>query len=177
MLTTSEVISKRTQTYLSNKERWAIATYCIENRCVIQDVHAYPKDGPQPAFIPFTLWRVKKKNVCVEIKNDCDGLKISEHHLNQSIEFYNEVCELTGKYPVIPPIEDTVEKDMLTVENKRLKNDIKEITEEYTKLKTAYNTLTKTCSGYFSSLKEMAKLIPADCFGVKSATIQKTIGG
>lgn len=120
---------KRKQTYLSNKEKWDVAKWLIENKCVVQDVHAYKEAAP--AFIPFTLWRVKKITAITEINDAFGAGLITQHHLDQSIAFYNEICELTGNHPNVPPIQDTVEMDMLTAQVKRLENDIKEIAGKY----------------------------------------------
>lgn len=156
---------KRKQTYLSNTDRWVIATFCIENRCVIQDIDLRVEKGNK--FIPFTLWRVTKKTACEEVNRELK-LECSSHHLDQSVAFYNEVCLLTGSHPVVPPVQDTVEMDMLTAANKRLENDLKEVTNEYQKLQTQYNALLKGNGLYFNKLKEIANIIPADCFGKKN---------
>ena len=155
---------KKKQLFLSNKEKWEIAKWLIEGRFVVQDVHAYKDQGP--AFIPFSLWRMKKTQSAVEAK-EIFGADLSPHHLSSSIDFYNEICELTGSHPNVPPIEDTVEKDMLVAENKRLKKDQEEITNEYQKLQTAYNAVMRQYGAYFSTLRKIAELIPADCFGKK----------
>lgn len=165
---TTAMTIKRKQTYLSNTDRWLVATFCIENRCVIQDIDPRAEKGP--GFTPFTLWRVTKKTACEEVNRELK-MDCSSHHLEQSIAFYNEVCVLTQSHPNVPAIQDTVEMDMLTAENKRLKTDIQEITEEFSKLKTTYNAILKKYSDMFSNMREIAKFIPADCFGVKKAPI------
>lgn len=166
MLTTPE--TKRKQVYLSNRQKWEIAKWCIENKCVIQDIHAYKEASP--AFIPFTLWRVKKKQACLELNEYLplqENIEATDHHLTISVQFYNEVCELTGSHPNVPAIEDTVEKDMLVATNKRLENDLVKVTQEYQKLQSAYNSIMKNYGAYFGILRQIAQLIPADCFGVK----------
>lgn len=164
MLTTSEM-TKRKQLFLSNKEKWEIAKWLIEGRIVVQDIHAYQEKGP--AFIPFSLWRMKKTQSAIEAK-EAFGADLSPHHLDSSISFYNEVCELTGSHPNVPAIQDTVEMDMLTAKNKRLETDLSEVTNEYQKLQTAYNAVMKNYGAYFSTLRKIAELIPADCFGKKA---------
>src|SRR5512138_1725059 len=104
MLTTTEMTTKKKQLFLSNKEKWEIAKWLIEGRYIIQDIHAYKDAGP--AFIPFSLWRMKKTQSAAEAK-EAFGAELSSHHLDVSINFYNEICELTGSHPNVPAIQDT----------------------------------------------------------------------
>ncbi len=163
---TTDMKTRKKATFLSDGQKWAVAKWCIENKCVIQDIHAYKE--AQPSFIPFTLWRVTRKQAIEELYNE-QGLKLTTHHLEQSVNFYNNICELTGSHPNVPAVQDTVEMDMLTAENKRLKNDIKEITDEFTKMKNTYNSILKKYGEMFTAMREIAKFVPAECFGVKKA--------
>lgn len=113
---------------------------------------------------------MKKKQACLELNEYLplqENIEATDHHLTISIQFYNEVCELTGSHPNVPPIQDTVEMDMLTAKNKRLEKDLSEVTNEYQKLQTAYNSIMKNYGAYFGILRQIAQLIPPDCFGKK----------
>lgn len=168
MLTKTET-TKRKQLYLSNEEKWEIAKWCIENKCVIQDIHAYKEQGP--AFIPFTLWRVRKNQAKTElnrlIKSQNENKEYTEHHLNISVQFYNEICELTGSHPNVPAIEDTVEMDILTAKVKRQENEIKEIAEKYATLQSAYDAVMKSHGTLFQAMRNIANNVPPECFGNK----------
>lgn len=164
-MTTPEM-TKRKQVYLSNAQKWEMAKWCIENKCVIQDIHAYKGKGP--VFIPFTLWRVKKIQACKELNAEMGGVPdYTEHHLNISVQFYNEICELTQSHPNVPAIEDTVEMDILTAKVKRQENEIKEIAEKYANLQTAYDSIMKSHGALFQSMRNIAAQIPAEAFGRK----------
>lgn len=115
---------KKTALRLSNSDKWKIATYCIENRCVVQDIKI-----PEH---PFTEWRVGFAQTVKEINNSDLNLpeEINVVHVKGAIEFYNEVCILTNKMPVPPPVQDTVREDMLVAELSRLKIDLTNLTAQ-----------------------------------------------
>ena len=163
---------KRKQTYLSNKEKWEVAKWAIENKCVVQDIHAYKDQGP--AFIPFTLWRVRKNQASKEA-GEALGSNFTDYHMTSAINFYNEICELTGSHPNVPAIQDTVEMDMLKVANKRLENDVKEITAKFSTLKANYDVLMEAYGKSFQAFRQIASYIPAECFGTKKLPDPKIV--
>lgn len=147
---------RKSAIHLSNSQKWQVATFCIENKCVIPD--------PTLNEIKF-IWRVKRTQTCKEISEHL--FEINENHLDQSINFYLEVCEITKKMPSIPPIQDTVEMDRLTAQNKRLENDIKEITTKFDQMQHERNNCVKKIHEWEVNLKAISKLIPAYIFNLK----------
>lgn len=148
----------RKQTYLTNAQKWEIALYCIENRNVIQD--ADPKNKKEG--LPFTLWRVNKSQTAKEINTNPNmGYpEISAHHIETSIGFYNEVCQLIKRWPDPPPVQDTVEMDRMAAIIVKLENDVKACNlrlQESNKIIDAYKAI----------FNKISLLIPADVFGVK----------
>lgn len=166
----TEKPEKRKQTFLSNKQRWELAKYLIERRHIIQNID--PKTMNKYEFVPFTIWIAKKTYLVKEIKHDLD-IDVSPHHIDQAIAFYHEICELTKEYPKVPAIQDTVQMDMLTVENKRLKKDLTEITEQFSKSQQAYDRVQKTLTELMSKMHAISQLIPAECFNIKRHILQK----
>ncbi len=64
-----EMNIKRKQTYLTNAQKWEVASYCIEHRNVIQDVD--PRINIEPdKFYPYCIWRVTAPKTAQEINDN-----------------------------------------------------------------------------------------------------------
>lgn len=82
--------------HLSSAQRWQVAKFCIENRGVVQD------QGGK-----FTIWRVSISTLVKEWNEEhADYFMVTTHALKQSVEFYNEICELTNNLPEVPKVEN-----------------------------------------------------------------------
>lgn len=101
---------------LNNKEKWAIAKFCLENRNILQD--------PTKANLSY-IWRVNAIHTAKEINLNSERIvarTINDHHVRDAVNFYIEICQLTDKMPQIPA--ETVEMDRLGVEIARKENEI-----------------------------------------------------
>lgn len=170
MLQTTEKI-KRTKTYLTSKQKWAIATYCIENRNVIQDID--PKNIVKGKFYPYSIWRVRISDTAKEINkqqlivNDKCLPEPTPQQIVIGVEFYNEICEVTQHHPEPKPIQETVEMDQLKITNKRLETDIKEMSANYQKLDTLYKDNLVKFKDMQKILKQITQIIPAWVYSSK----------
>lgn len=129
---------KAPSVYVTNADRYKIAKYLIENNYIIQD--------PTIPEKPFTIWRIIKSIALSELKNSNLELpNINVYHLNQCIDFYNEIAILTHKMPEPPPIQDTVEMDRLTAAIKQKEliiDEQRKIIEEFIK---HFNSIKSIC--------------------------------
>lgn len=163
-----KVDTKRKQVYLTNSQKYEIASFCIENRNVIQDID--PRiEIEKDKFYPYTIWRVKQSHTAKEFNDKMGAMwpTISTHHIVASIEFFNEICELTGRLPEPKAVQETVEMDMLKIENVKLSNLVavqNKQAEENAKLTVA---LTEKISKYQEALHRITQCIPAEVFGLK----------
>lgn len=115
--------SKRAKQSLTSQEKWTIAKYCIESKIVIQG-----KDGK------FTHWRVKGKLAYDELnqwnKEENMGLPpVTDYRIKESVNFYNEIADLTNNLPAVPAVQETMEMDMLKVEISKLKAQVEQQAE------------------------------------------------
>jgi hypothetical protein len=165
---------KKTKVYLTFKQKWDIASWCIEHRNIIQDID--PKVPlEKDKFYPYVIWRVaittsaKELNAARHTDIPYLSFDITAPQLTACIEFFNEMCEITNRFPVpiITPIQDTVQMDQLTAANKRLEKDIIEISDSYTKLSNANKELRDKLRTAEVNLKAISKLIPAYIFTAK----------
>lgn len=125
---------KRTKQSLTSQEKWTIAKYCIESKIVIQG-----KDGK------FTHWRVKGKLAYDELnqwnEQEQIGLPlITDYRIKESVNFYNEIADLTNNLPAVPAVQETMEMDILKVEIARLKTELELSTKES---KQAHSTASR----------------------------------
>jgi len=138
---------------LTNKQRHQIAVWLIENGHVTQDKNADHTD--------FTLWRTKKSTAETEINAaGLDLPQLSLHHLIQSLNFFNEVNKCFGYKINLPPIQDTVEMDRLTAQNKDLKSQVDRLQKEL----DIHRVSIKQITDYLSVFHKIAQLIPAEAF-------------
>jgi len=168
MLTKTENPKTRKQTYLSNKQKWEVASYCIEHRCVIQDIDPKEKISPDK-FYPHDLWRVTVTQTVNEInKENIEGMPVLKlHHIKSSVEFFNEICELTGKFPEPSAVISTVEMDQLVVRNTQLENTIKGVQKTTASLNELVAKQQHEIEAYKQALISIGKLIPAAAFTKK----------
>ena len=107
---------RQSKIYITEADKWKIATYCIEHKCVVLD-----KEGR------FSRFRMRVSDICFEL-NACpfELPKIKEYAVKHSMDFYNIVLDLTGKMPEVP-LQDTVQDDILKAENTKLKQRISDL--------------------------------------------------
>lgn len=98
---------------LSDAEKWLLAIYCIENKCVNMS-----KEGKFANFRMFVTQVTREINE----KMIVDGV-ITEAHIKDAMSFYNEILDLTGKMPTVP-IQDNVQDDILKAENAKLRDQL-----------------------------------------------------
>lgn len=160
-------MTDRKQTYLNNKQKWEVACFCVEHRNVIQDYD--PKQIEENKFYPYSIWRVGKAQTAKEINgaNLENFPKISDYHVSGSINFYNEVCELTQHYPKPNPIQDTVEMDIMRVKNIKLERELEEISSQYNKIINNIKNSESKLKEYQQILNKISHMIPGECFGIK----------
>ena len=129
----TKTTEKRKQIYLSNRQKWQIAKWLIDNQCISQHPHLqeevlYDAEGNISNFMPFNFWRTKKITA-VEEAREKFGIDINPHHLDSSIHYYNESCIITG---VHSNVQATVEMDMLKAKCVKLENEKKELEDKIT---------------------------------------------
>ena len=118
---------KRKQTYLSDIEKWLIATYCIEHKCVMVD-----RDGK------FTRLRMFLTSIMEEINTEkVIDHKITEHHIKTSLEFFNSVVELTKCLPKVPP-QESLQEEILKIEVQRKTREADELAKKVETLEQLY---------------------------------------
>lgn len=150
---------KSTKTNLTLKQRWAVATWLIENRVV-----SVSRETGR-----FEFGRVKIAAAVNEINEaKIEGLpNITGHLFKPAMDTYHDVCELNGQMPEIPPIESTVEYDKLKAENVGLKRDIEEITNRYTVVAKKNVEFAAAVEMLMDRLHKISQLVPAEAFGKK----------
>lgn len=146
MLTTSP-ISKKKSIYLTNSQKWEIAKYCIENKCVRQNQGKL-----------FNYWRVTPKIAAEEINNWVKQESINipivnEYHIKSSIDFYNEICTLTNNLPEIPKNE-SVQEEILKIEIQKLNDKILKLQEA----QKDYAATITVCKKRFDEIKKLATI-------------------
>lgn len=146
MLSTSPVAKKKS-IYLTNPQKWEIAKYCIENKCISQ------RDNKA-----FTYWRVHPKVAAEEINNwirdnQYDIPNVNEYHTKNSVDFYNEICLMTNNLPEIPK-QESVQEEMLKIEIQKLNGKIEKLQE------TAkdFAATMKVCKDRFDQIKKLATI-------------------
>lgn len=108
--------ARKAKTYLSETDKWNIAKYCIEHKCVVLD-----KDGR------FLRFRMAIRSICEELNPNWVGNSpLKEWAVKSSMEFYNTVLDLTGKMPDVP-VQDTVQDDILKAENAKLSKRVEDL--------------------------------------------------
>jgi len=145
-------MEKRTQTYLTIKQRHTVATWLIENGHVTQDKNTDSSD--------FTYWRTKKITAEKEINEaQLPGLPVlTPHQLSKSLDTFNEVNKCFGYKINVPAIQDTVEMDRLTAKVINLQNQLE---QSKLALVAALQT-TKDANKHLDTLHKIAQLIPAE---------------
>lgn len=150
---------------MSDEQKFEVARYCIETRCVIANVNP---DGT----IEY-LWRVQQTMTAKEVCKDL-GITVTPSHLRSSLEFHALVCKLSGKMPVYPAMESPMELDRLIGENKRLINDrerqenlIKNLKDDLKKKEEAVFSNHDKNKNYLDALHQIGKLIPPEAFSIK----------
>lgn len=150
---------------MSEEQKFEVARYCIENRCVIA---ATNPDGT----IDY-LWRVQQTTTAQEVTKDL-GIKVTPSHLRSALDFHALVCKLSGNMPVYPAMESPMEMDRLVGENKRylaeierLKSQIGKLDDELRIKANALSNHNDKSRAYLEILQSIGKLIPAAAFEVK----------
>lgn len=102
--------SKAPSIFLTEQQKWEVATYCIENRGVVQEPNG-----------KFTVYRVGQTQLAKEVSENL--FKVNNSHIVSSMQFYNTVCELTANLPVVPQ-QESMQEEMLRIEIIKLKTQI-----------------------------------------------------
>lgn len=132
---------------LTIAEKWAVMTYMIEARCVL---------NTNGAITPRMQWTQIAKEINAQkiIKRD-----INSTHIPDVITTYEQICALTKNMPFQTP-QDTVVADQLAIKLEEANNTI----EGYKQLNV---TLAQTIEGYKKLLHKITQIIPAEIFGMK----------
>ena len=155
------------KTYLTIEQQRDVATWLITNGYVTQDKNTESKE--------YTYWRVKRVVALEEInKALLDGMPtVTLAHFTSALKFFNTIKSWSGIVIHAPAMEDTVQNDMLTAENKKLRaafeatdKTLKAREQEIVQLKTKLATASNT-ERYEEAFKAIFKAIPAEVFNKK----------
>lgn len=140
-------LTKKRSIYLTNQQKWEIAKYCIENKCVRQN------NGKL-----FNFWRVTPKVSAEEVNNWNDREQISfptvnEYHIKSSVDFYNEVCLMTDNLPEVPKHE-SVQEEILKIEITKLNQRI----EKLQQAALDFAATMKVCKDRFDQIKKLSTI-------------------
>lgn len=132
---------------LTLAEKWAVMTYMIENRCVLNT------DG---VIAPRMQW--------TQIAKEVNGQKVITREINSThipdvIATYVQICALTKNMPFQTP-QDTVVADQLSAKLEQANKDI----ESY---KTIQTNMVQVIESYKKLLHKITQIIPAEIFGMK----------
>jgi hypothetical protein len=135
---------------LTELEKWTVATYCIENKCVMID-----KEGK------FTRYRMMMKHIVDEVTSLL-GKKVNDYHIKDSMQFYDTICEITKLMPNIPA-QDSAEEEVLKQELQRAQLVNDEMGRRNKALEMLY---ARTLIGIDEVAKKMERMFKEE-FGVR----------
>ena len=136
--------------HLNEAQMWQIAQYCIEHKGVVQG-----EDGKWNKF------RVSRKLLAEEVSKNLfksETFKLNDYQVGKSVNFFNTVCEITEKYVVSPPAQESVECDILKVEITKLKVEVERLHKENETNVARYNKIMKDIYNYKETFSEISKL-------------------
>lgn len=103
-----EARKQRPSFFMSDKDKWELAKYLIENKMVALD-----KDGKFIKYRMFVKDIVEEVNT-LEVLGKDRPIK-GDHQLRSCMEFYQNMNEFLGN-PIRVPVQETVQDDMLKAE-------------------------------------------------------------
>lgn len=151
------------KTYLTFKQKWAVASWCIENRNVIAD---YIVNEDKTAYI---LWRVGLVQTAKELnKAKLDGIpELTGSQIRICVDFFNEISDIIKKYPEPRAVVDTVEMDQLTAKYRGLENVVHTLEQHIVKKDDEIKDLKNKLRQFEIAMKAIFKLIPAYILSLK----------
>lgn len=132
---------------LSLGEKWAVITYMIENRCVVNT------DG---VITPRMQWTQIAKEVNSQ---KIVTREVKANHIPDVIDTYIQICAITKNMPFQTP-QDTVAADQLSAKLEQANKDI----ESH---KVIQSTMAQIIENYKEILHKITQIIPAEIFGMK----------
>lgn len=139
---------RKEKVILTEDEKFAVATYCIENMCVTQD-----ESGD------FTKFRVKYVDIAAEVyAKGVITRAINTHQVKQSVEFFTKMTKLLNAKPQLV-VRDDVQSDMLKAENAKLIQRIEELEAHIKKVEEAYKNNSQVLYAYDALHKNLLKTL------------------
>lgn len=132
--------------FLTEQEKWAIAVYCIENKCVMID-----NEGK------FTRYRMFFKHIKEEVES-LIGKQVNEYHIKDSMDFYHTINDIVKLVPHVP-LQESVQEDQLKAELQRVMASRDELARRVEALEFLYG---KTVMLLEDSAKKMVTLYRTD---------------
>lgn len=124
---------------LTLEEKWAIVSYCIEHRNIINH------DGE-------ILYRVQQAQTAKEVNQQkVVSREVTGHHVSDAIDTCKRICFLTKNMPFQTP-QDSVNEDILKAEITTLKLKLGEQIKETANQASRVYALTRVIQGVKDSL-------------------------
>jgi hypothetical protein len=140
-------VERKSPVRLTLENKWKIATYCIENRNIVN------VDGE-------ILFRVQATTTAKEINAaNLVGTNVTGYHVTDAVDTYRRICEMTKQMPFQSP-QDSVREDVLVAQLKQKEQEIEE-------LKLRIDTQSLGNKEVMVVLHKISQLIPAHVFGMK----------